>query len=156
MADGMATIDAVADDEGIVEPPQIDRGAARIHLLQFHQTRQRRAKRRRMLHERPGQAHDRVIMSGAEQDLAVLRALKDPSVLGGYKQVGYMPFDPVSKRTEATIEDSSGKQFKVSKGMPPVIFKFASLTGDDLPPAEKAVSDQCRQRLPHARRGAHG
>ena len=73
-------------------------------------------------------------------DLAVIQALKNPSVLGGYKQVAYVPFDPVSKRTEATIKGSSGKQFKVSKGMPPVIFKLASLAGDELAYAEKVVS----------------
>ena len=63
-------------------------------------------------------------------DLAVLGALKDPAVLKTYQQVAYVPYDPVVKRTEATIKDSSGKQFKVSKGMLPVIFQLANLTGD--------------------------
>jgi len=52
-----------------------------------------------------------------------------------------VPFDPVSKRTEATIQDATGKQFKVSKGMPPVIFKLAGLVGSDLTAAQKVVSE---------------
>ncbi len=74
-------------------------------------------------------------------DLAVIQALKDPEVLKSYQQIAYIPFDPVAKRTEATIKDASGKTFKVSKGMPPVIFKLANLVGDDLAKAEKAVAD---------------
>ena len=74
-------------------------------------------------------------------DLAVIQALKDPGVLKTYQQVAYVPFDPVAKRTEATIQDSSGQPFKVSKGMPPVIFQLAKMTGDDLAKAEKVVND---------------
>jgi H+-transporting ATPase len=74
-------------------------------------------------------------------DLAVIQALKDPSVLKTYQQVAFVPFDPVAKRTEATIKDSSGQQFKVSKGMPPVIFQLANITGDDLAKVQKVVSD---------------
>jgi H+-transporting ATPase len=74
-------------------------------------------------------------------DLAVIQALKDPSVLNAYRKIAYVPFDPVSKRTEATIQDAMGKQFKVSKGMPPVIFKLAGLSGSDLAAAEKVVSE---------------
>ncbi|MDR6758112.1 H+-transporting ATPase [Mycoplana sp. BE70] len=73
-------------------------------------------------------------------DLAVLKSVKDPSVLDVYRPIAYMPFDPVSKRTEATFEDATGKQFKVSKGMPPVIFELAGLAGNDLAAAQKVVS----------------
>jgi H+-transporting ATPase len=74
-------------------------------------------------------------------DLAVIGALKDTAVLKTYQQTAYVPFDPVAKRTEATIKDSAGKQFKVSKGMPPVIFQLANITGDDLAKAQEAVAD---------------
>jgi H+-transporting ATPase len=74
-------------------------------------------------------------------DLAILQALKDPSVLKNYQQVAFVPFDPVAKRTEATIKGSTGATFKVSKGMPPVIFKLANLAGDDLARGQQAVSD---------------
>jgi H+-transporting ATPase len=74
-------------------------------------------------------------------DLAVIQALKDPLVLETYRQVAYVPFDPVAKRTEATMTDGAGKEFKVSKGMPPVIFKLCDIGGDDLAKAQKIVSD---------------
>jgi H+-transporting ATPase len=47
-------------------------------------------------------------------------------VLGRYKVVAFIPFDPVSKRTEATIEDSLGKSFRVTKGAPQVILALAT------------------------------
>jgi len=45
--------------------------------------------------------------------------------LGRYKGVSFKPFDPVSKRTEATVEDGSGQRNKVSKGAPQVILSLA-------------------------------
>ena len=42
-----------------------------------------------------------------------------------YKSVTFKPFDPVSKRTGATIEDMEGSEsFKVSKGAPQVILSL--------------------------------
>ncbi len=78
-------------------------------------------------------------------DLAVIQALKDPSVLKSYEQVAFIPFDPVAKRTEATIKDAEGKSFKVSKGMPPVIFQLANIGGEELARAQKIVSDYAAQ-----------
>jgi hypothetical protein len=69
------------------------------------------------------------------------QALKDPSILKTYRRIAYVPFDPVAKRTEATIADGTGKEFKVSKGMPPVIFKLCDIDGGDLVKAQKIVSD---------------
>ena len=74
-------------------------------------------------------------------DMAVIGALDTPAVLEKYRQVDYIPFDPVAKRTEASIQDSSGKTFKVSKGMPPVIFELASLKGEDLEKAQAIVKE---------------
>ncbi|HWU38088.1 MAG TPA: HAD-IC family P-type ATPase, partial [Candidatus Acidoferrum sp.] len=74
-------------------------------------------------------------------DLAVIQALKDPGVLKTYQQVAFVPFDPVSKRTEATVKGASGHEFKVSKGMPQVIFDLAKLGPDDMARAQKIVSD---------------
>jgi H+-transporting ATPase len=45
--------------------------------------------------------------------------------LTSYKVVDFKPFDPVVKRTEATIEEE-GNQFKVAKGAPQVILSLAS------------------------------
>ncbi len=43
-----------------------------------------------------------------------------------YKTISFVPFDPVSKRTEATIEGDDGIRFKVSKGAPQVILELAA------------------------------
>ncbi len=53
-------------------------------------------------------------------DSAVLDALDDMAVLDGYIQDQFLPFDPVGKRTEATVS-GQGKSFKVSKGAPQAI-----------------------------------
>ncbi len=73
-------------------------------------------------------------------DLAVLAGLKDPSILNSYKQENYVPFDPVNKRTEATIKDASGKVFRVTKGAPQVILTLAKLSGADLEKASETVN----------------
>ena len=54
-------------------------------------------------------------------DLAVLAAA--PAGPEGPQQrvTGFVPFDPVSKRTEATVSGDGVSQFKVSKGAPQVI-----------------------------------
>ena len=44
-----------------------------------------------------------------------------------YKIENYIPFDPVSKRTEAEVTDEKGRQFKIAKGAPQIIL---SLTND--------------------------
>ncbi len=72
-------------------------------------------------------------------DMAVLAGLVDPKALDGYQQVKFVPFDPVSKRTEATITDADGKTFFVTKGTPQVIFAMVKLTGDELAGAEQIV-----------------
>ena len=55
-------------------------------------------------------------------DLAVLAGLKDKQKLKAYEVTHFMPFDPVHKRTEATVKNNKdGKTFKVTKGAPQVI-----------------------------------
>ncbi len=44
--------------------------------------------------------------------------------LGKYDVVDFKPFDPVSKRTEATVKSAEGNQFKVSKGAPQVVLSL--------------------------------
>jgi H+-transporting ATPase len=65
-------------------------------------------------------------------DTAVIAALKDQSALKTYKQVKFVPFDPVSKRTAATVIDAQGKSVVVTKGAPQVIVDLAK------PPADVA------------------
>jgi H+-transporting ATPase len=74
-------------------------------------------------------------------DLAVMAGLKDAAALDGYTQVQYIPFDPVRKRTEATVKDATGKQFRVTKGAPQIIIGLANLTGDDATKANQIVND---------------
>jgi H+-transporting ATPase len=58
-------------------------------------------------------------------DLAVIGGLRDAKVLGAYSQTGFVPFDPVRKRTEATITGANGNTFKVTKGAPQVVLELA-------------------------------
>ena len=63
-------------------------------------------------------------------DLAVLGGLKDDEALKGYQVVHFQPFDPVHKRTEATVKGADGKQFKVTKGAPQVILALSANAGE--------------------------
>src|ERR1041385_1138984 len=74
-------------------------------------------------------------------DLAILAGLKSQSVLSTYHQEAYIPFDPVQKRTEATIKDGSGAVFRVSKGAPQVILSLTKLADADLVKAQQTVKD---------------
>jgi H+-transporting ATPase len=74
-------------------------------------------------------------------DLAVLGGLKDNKSLQGYEVVHFQPFDPVHKRTEATIKTSDGKTFKVSKGAPQVILELSANAGQAKPAVDKAVNE---------------
>ncbi|MEE4376311.1 MAG: plasma-membrane proton-efflux P-type ATPase [Candidatus Competibacteraceae bacterium] len=60
-------------------------------------------------------------------DTAVIGALQDQSILATYKQLKYMPFDPVGKRTQATVSNPDGQTVLVSKGAPQVIAALANL-----------------------------
>src|SRR5438046_6267653 len=73
-------------------------------------------------------------------DLAIMAGLKDPAIVKSYQQEKYVPFDPVDKRTEATIKDASGKVFRVTKGAPQVILARAKLSGSDLEKASQTVN----------------
>jgi H+-transporting ATPase len=74
-------------------------------------------------------------------DLAVLGGLKDKESLKAYEVVHFQPFDPVHKRTEATIKARDGKTFKVTKGAPQVILALSANAGQVKAAAEKAVNE---------------
>ena len=74
-------------------------------------------------------------------DLAVLGGLKDDQVLKGYKITHFQPFDPVNKRTEATVTDTDGKAFKVTKGAPQVILALSADAGEVTLAVDKAVNE---------------
>lgn len=74
-------------------------------------------------------------------DLAVLRALKDKSSIGGTKQTNFVPFDPVNKRTVATVVDAQGKTREYAKGAPQVIAVLANPDAATLARYNGTVSD---------------
>jgi len=74
-------------------------------------------------------------------DLAVLGGLKNKDALKEYQVVHFLPFDPVHKRTEATVKGKDGKEFKVTKGAPQVILALSANIGEVKAAAEKAVND---------------
>jgi H+-transporting ATPase len=45
-------------------------------------------------------------------------------LLGHYTVTNFKPFDPVKKRTEATLKDVAGNQFQVAKGAPQIILSL--------------------------------
>ena len=53
----------------------------------------------------------------------------------------FQPFDPVHKRTEATVKAADGTTFKVSKGAPQVILALAANSAQVQPAVDKAVGD---------------
>ncbi len=74
-------------------------------------------------------------------DLAVIGGVKDDKALKGYQVVHFQPFDPVHKRTEATVKAADGKQFFVAKGAPQVILEMSTNAGEVKPAVEKAVNE---------------
>jgi H+-transporting ATPase len=80
-------------------------------------------------------------------DLAIIAGLKGDAVLAQYTQQKYLPFDPVGKRTEATLKSPSGEIFRATKGAPQVIIALCHLTGDDLARAQQSVDDLASKGL---------
>ncbi|MCD5424216.1 HAD-IC family P-type ATPase [Limosilactobacillus fermentum] len=58
-------------------------------------------------------------------DTAVINALKDKDSLKSWTVDKFIPFDPVTKRTEADAHDQNGNQVFFSKGAPQVIVDLA-------------------------------
>ncbi|HVZ85658.1 MAG TPA: plasma-membrane proton-efflux P-type ATPase, partial [Polyangia bacterium] len=93
---------------------------------------------------------EQVILSGALAsraenndtiDLAVLGGVKDQGALKAYEVLHFQPFDPVHKRTEASLRGKDGKTFKVTKGAPQVILALAANAPQVKGATEKAVND---------------
>ena len=97
-----------------------------------------------------GVTADQVVLAGALAsrsdnndtiDLAVIGGLKKKDALQGYQVTHFQPFDPVHKRTEATVKGSDQKEFKVSKGAPQVILALAADSAQVKPAVDKAVNE---------------
>ncbi len=74
-------------------------------------------------------------------DTAVIAALTDHNALAAYKQTKFVPFDPVSKRTEATVTDPQGKTVIVTKGAPQVIVDLAKPSAEIAQRIKTTVDD---------------
>ncbi|MGA8094493.1 MAG: plasma-membrane proton-efflux P-type ATPase [Steroidobacteraceae bacterium] len=74
-------------------------------------------------------------------DLAVLAGVKNDQDLKGYQVLHFQPFDPVHKRTEASVKGKDGKTFKVAKGAPQVILQLSANVIEVKSAVEKAVDD---------------
>jgi H+-transporting ATPase len=95
-------------------------------------------------------AADDVVLAGALAsraenddtiDLAVLGGLRDKDALKPYRVTHFQPFDPVHKRTEATVTGADGKSFRVSKGAPQVMLNLAAPAAAVKAAVTKAVDD---------------
>jgi len=93
---------------------------------------------------------DQVILNGALAsrsdnndtiDLAVIGGLKNKEATRDFQVTHFMPFDPVHKRTEASVKDKEGKEFKVTKGAPQVIMQLSANAGQVKPEVDKAVNE---------------
>jgi len=93
---------------------------------------------------------EQVILSGAlasraeDQDpidLAVLSGVKDQKQLESYKISHFQPFDPVHKRTEATLKGKDGHEFKVTKGAPQVILALDPSATKIQSQVDKAITE---------------
>jgi H+-transporting ATPase len=73
-------------------------------------------------------------------DLAVLSGLPKDAGEQGDRVTHFQPFDPVHKRTEATVEGRDGAVFKVTKGAPQVILGLAANAAEVQPQVEKAIA----------------
>ncbi|AKH21117.1 plasma-membrane proton-efflux P-type ATPase [Sedimenticola thiotaurini] len=80
--------------------------------------------------------------NGDPIDLAVIAGVRDPASLNAYHQSHFIPFDPISKRTQVTVQTDNGKPFKLSKGAPQVIMQRCQL--DDV---SRAAAEQRIEQL---------
>ena len=59
-------------------------------------------------------------------DEAIFQSVDDKRTLHAFRQIHFMPFDPVQKRTEAEIKPAQGPNFKISKGAPQVVLDLCA------------------------------
>ena len=74
-------------------------------------------------------------------DQAVLAGVSNEQDLKAYQVVHFQPFDPVHKRTEASIQGPGDKAFKVTKGAPQVILELSANAAAVKSATDEAVND---------------
>ncbi|KAF9181825.1 hypothetical protein BGZ51_005159 [Haplosporangium sp. Z 767] len=84
------------------------------------------------------------VRTAAEEKLPILKGRTQKHDVPGYTVTSFVPFNPSTKRTQATItKKDTGESFKVAKGAPQVIIKLVG--GDD--DAVQAVNALARRGL---------
>ncbi|BBN01141.1 H+-transporting ATPase [Marchantia polymorpha subsp. ruderalis] len=80
-------------------------------------------------------------------DATIVSALADPSMArAGIRELHFLPFNPVDKRTAITyIDDSDGKMYRASKGAPEQILELAD-NQHEIAPRVHAVIDKFAER----------
>ena len=76
-------------------------------------------------------------------DMAVIAGVKNQADLKKYDTTHYQPFDPVHKRTEATVKATDGSVFKVTKGAVQMILALSAnkdQVKDDVDKATEALA----------------
>ncbi|MFZ1445420.1 MAG: plasma-membrane proton-efflux P-type ATPase, partial [Candidatus Dechloromonas phosphoritropha] len=72
-------------------------------------------------------------------DTAVITSLKDQTLLKGWTLTKFVAFDPVTKRTQASLTDPSGRSIMVAKGAPQSIVDLAQAPADVAQKVKEAV-----------------
>jgi H+-transporting ATPase len=73
-------------------------------------------------------------------DLVVVGSLAADQQGDTCQILNFQPFDPVSKRTEATVQTATGQTYKVAKGAPQVILALADNAQAIAPEVEQAIA----------------
>jgi H+-transporting ATPase len=92
-------------------------------------------------------------------DLAVIAGVKNQAELNGYDTTQFKPFDPVHKRTEATVKAADGSVFKVTKGAVQVILALSAnkdQVKDDVDKATEALAKRGYRALGVAKASGGG
>nr|WP_207217802.1 MULTISPECIES: plasma-membrane proton-efflux P-type ATPase [Sorangium] len=74
-------------------------------------------------------------------DEAVLAGVSKPSALAPFTQEEFMPFDPVHKRTEATVRGPGEQRLRVTKGAPQVVLALCQPSAELQKSVEEQVKD---------------
>ena len=74
-------------------------------------------------------------------DLAIIGGVKDKQAMESYQLVHFQPFDPVHKRTEATVKGKDGQTVKFTKGAPQVILALDPDASQIQPQVDKAINE---------------
>lgn len=68
---------------------------------------------------------EKAVRFAAEEQVEILKVKQNDHSIAGYKVSSFLPFNPTSKRTQATVFDEKrNESYQVSKGAPPTIINL--------------------------------